>query len=88
MLLLFFCNYILLMCMTDVYQVTDIILTCTRFTDVRMVETVSVTTEFCIAIKYYLETICKSLINLLLCKHFVATLVTDMQLGNLSQYSA
>jgi hypothetical protein len=45
---------ILLMCMTDIYQVTDLILTCTCFTNVRTVETVSVTTEFCIAIQYYI----------------------------------
>jgi hypothetical protein len=79
--------YILLMCMTGINQVTDVILTCTWFTNVCTVETISVTTDLCIAIQYYLESICKISINLLLYKQFVATPVTDTELENPSQYS-
>jgi hypothetical protein len=69
------------------YQLTYIILTYTWFTNVGTAEMVFVTTEFCIVIQYCLESICKILINVLVCKYVVAARVTDTELENLSQYS-
>jgi hypothetical protein len=73
--------------MTDIHEVTDVILAYTWFTNVRTVQTVSVTTEFRVAVQHYLESICKILINLLQCRHFIASRVTNADLENLSQYS-